>query len=182
MTVKSLVLAAPLAFALGCSSAPAPQAAPRLPTSLPAVDVSTLSGEHVLLSRYVEGRVALVSLWATWCDACKDEIDALNRLHEATKTNGDAVVVGLDVGEERSLVTAFAARRGLTYPLLVDEGFVFADALGQRRVPATLVLDRSGRVVFRGDALDAAALGAMRKAVAEPLSPVSARASEPSAQ
>jgi hypothetical protein len=49
---------------------------------------------------------------------------------------------------------------------LVDESFVFADALGgQRRLPATLVVDRRGRVIFRGDALDSKSLDAFRKAL-----------------
>jgi peroxiredoxin len=131
------------------------------------VDVATLTGEPTQVGHVAEGRVALVSLWATWCDACAEEMDALNRLYAKTSAEGDAVVIGLAIGEERAKVATFAKRRGLRYPLLVDEEFAFADAIGQRRVPATLVLDRHGRVVFRGDALDGAALEAMRKALAE---------------
>ena len=105
-----------------------------------------------------------VSLWATWCDACEKEMDALNRLD--ARTGADAVVIGVAVGEEREKVADFTRRRGLRYVQLVDQDFAFADALGQRRVPATLVVDRQGRIVFRGEALDAASLDALRRAVA----------------
>ncbi len=168
-----LSLLIPLAIALAaCSatSAPVPSlpaSSASLPAPLPAVDVATLTGEPTQVGHVAEGRVALVSLWATWCDACAEEMDALNRLYAKTSAEGDAVVIGLAIGEERAKVATFAKRRGLRYPLLVDEEFAFADAIGQRRVPATLVLDRHGRVVFRGDALDGAALEAMRKALAE---------------
>jgi hypothetical protein len=52
------------------------------------------------------------------------------------------------------------------YTQLVDEEFRFADSIGERRVPATLVLDRAGRIVYRGDALDARSLAALRDALA----------------
>ena len=83
-----------------------------------------------------DGRVALVSLWATWCEACGKEMDALNRLDAKTAAGRDAVVIGVDVGEEPQAVAEFARRRGLRYTQVVDVDFAFADALGgQRRVP-----------------------------------------------
>lgn len=58
-------------------------------------------------------------------------------------------------------------RRALPWAQLVDERFQLADQLGQTRVPATLVLDRDGRVVYRGGAFDEAALAAFRRALAD---------------
>ena len=132
---------------------------------VPAVPVLTLAGAATDLRAAVAGKVALVSLWATWCDACTREVDALNRLEAGTASRGDALVLGVAVGEPRETVAAFAKRRGLTYPLVVDEDFLLADALGERKVPATLVFDRAGKVVYRGEALDAASLEAFRRAL-----------------
>ena len=58
-------------------------------------------------------------------------------------------------------------RRALPYAQLVDERFQLADALGQNRVPATVVLDRQGRIVYRGGVFDEAALAAFRRALAD---------------
>ncbi len=113
-----------------------------------------------------KGRVALVSLWATWCEACTRENDALNRHAKRTRERDDALVVGVAVGESATDVRAFALRHGMRYTQLVDEDFSLADALGQRSVPATLVVDRAGRVVYRGDALDGNGLEAFREALA----------------
>ena len=110
------------------------------------------------------GRPALVSLWATWCEACAREFDALRRLDEAARRAG-ATVIAVAVGEPHAQVAAFVDRRGLPYVQLVDERFRLADALGQSRVPATLVLDRDGQIVFRGGAFDQAALAALRAAL-----------------
>ena len=72
------------------------------------------------------------------------------------------------MGEPRAKVAAFARERGVKYARLVDEDFRLADVLGERRVPATLVVDRSGRIVYRGGALDAAGLAAFRSVLANP--------------
>ena len=166
------VAAASVTFAVAaCSStgvAPPPADETAMIVRLPAVGVATLTGEPAQVAQLAGGRVALLSLWATWCDACDKEMEALNRLHAKTLEGGDAVVIGVAVGEDREKVAAFAHRRGLRYAQLVDEHFAFADALGQRRLPATLVVDRQGRIVYRGDALDAGSLEALRKAIATP--------------
>jgi hypothetical protein len=65
-------------------------------------------------------------------------------------------------------VDAFVRRRGLRYTQVLDEDFRVADALGQRDVPATLVVDRGGTIVYRGDALDSASLMAFRRTLGEP--------------
>ena len=148
------------------ASSPRADAPAAMWTPLPAVELSNLTGGTAGVRGLAEGRVALVSMWATWCDACMKELDALNRLDASTAAGRDAVVIGVDVGEDPDTVAAFAKRRGLRYAQLVDRDFVFADALGQRRVPATLVVDRHGRIVYRGDALDTRSLEALRRAIA----------------
>ncbi len=168
------VRAARLLIALAaCACGAAPVAAPAAgsapvavlaPLPLPSVGLTTLGGDRAEVAGLARGRVALVSLWATWCEACDKEMDALNRLD--ARAGADAVVIGVAVGEERGTVADFVRRRGLHYAQLVDPDFAFADAVGQRRLPATLVVDRRGRIVFRGEALDGASLDALRRALA----------------
>jgi peroxiredoxin len=163
-----LSLLIPLA-AWVCSCAASPVVSPSsVPVQLPDVEVTTLSGERTSVAHVADGRVALVSLWATWCDACAREMDSLNRLYAKAAGEGAAVVIGVAIGEEPEKVATYVHRRGLRYVQLVDESFVFADAIGgQRRLPATLVVDRRGRVVFRGDILDSKSLEALRNALAD---------------
>jgi peroxiredoxin len=133
---------------------------------MPSVEVRTLDGQLMRVDALTSGKVALLALWAPWCEACGKELGALTRLEQSATPRG-AIVVAVAVGEPRAKVAEFVAGRQLRYPQLVDEQFHFADALGQRRVPATLVIDRSGRVTYAGGALDADALAALRAALAE---------------
>ncbi len=143
---------------------PAPAALATTPSPLPAVSLRTLDDRPVRLDTATAGKVALVSFWATWCDACVAELEALNRLDERARKSG-GVVVGVAVGEPRDKVAEFAKRHALAYVQLLDEDLKLADALGQRRLPATIVLDRAGRVVWSGGALDERALAAFRAAL-----------------
>lgn len=136
----------------------------RAGVELPGVDLVTLDHGRARLDATLRGKVGLVSLWATWCESCAREFDALNRLDARARDRG-AVVVGVAVGEPAGTVADFVRRHDLRYAQLVDEGFYLADALGQRKVPATVVVDRAGRVVFVGGALDERALAAFRAAL-----------------
>jgi thiol-disulfide isomerase/thioredoxin len=160
------ILIALVLAAGACGTTETPRAPSSAPAAVPTVALSTLAGDHTELARLANGRVALVSLWATWCESCAREMDALNRLDAKTAAGRDAVVIVVDVGEEPEKVAEFARQRGLRYAQLVDEDFAFADALGQRRVPSTLVVDRHGQIVFRGDTLDGRSLEALRQAIA----------------
>jgi peroxiredoxin len=150
-------------------SPPPPPSPPATVSALPAVELRTLDGRPARLDEIARGRAALVSLWATWCEACAHEFDALSRLHDATRASG-AAVIAIAVGEPHAQVAAFVHDRALPYAQLVDERFQLADALGQSRVPATVVIDRQGRVVYRGGVFDEAALVAFRRALADGVS------------
>jgi len=176
MRTRLAVLAVHALVAAGCAAPPPAPNSPSLAKEtsttgalLPTAMVTTLAGERTELGRVIEGRVALVSFWATWCDSCMKEQGALNRLAKRTAGRPDALVIGVAVGETPKTVDAFARTHDLAFTQVVDEEFLLADALGQRRVPATLVVDRSGRVVYRGEALDEGSLAAFRKALGDAL-------------
>lgn len=163
------MIAALAVATVGCGPAPDPRpaASPVPARGVGAVEVTTLERRPSTLRDAVGGRAALVTLWATWCEACLKEIDALNRLDDGARKRG-GVVLGVNEGEPVELVSEFARERGIRYGLVLDPELRVADALGRRRLPATLVLDRSGRVIHTGGVLDEAALAAFREALGAP--------------
>ena len=161
--LKRLLSASVLVLALACAGAPL--VAPALPARLPGVPVLSLERRAASLAELTRGRPALVALWATWCTSCSHELTELDRLQ--ARVGGDALVVGVAVGEPFDRVMDFLKPRRLAYAQLVDEEFKLSDALGTKRVPTTLVVDRQGSVRYAGGALDAGALAALRRAIAE---------------
>jgi thiol-disulfide isomerase/thioredoxin len=182
-SLSTLVLAAVLATLLAgaaCASAPAggpasgaapgsvevrPQAAGPRADTLPAVAVATTDGAVRPLQATTAGRVALINFWASWCEACKEEIPALRRLNSAYAPLGVAVV-GVNLGEPVDKARGFARALGMSFVQYFDEKFTLADALKVSRVPTTLVVDAGGRIVHAGDALDERSLSALRQALA----------------
>jgi thiol-disulfide isomerase/thioredoxin len=162
-----------LSLFLALAACPAPQPAATTATTtttatatavLPDLTLARLDGTAATLSSELGGRPALINLWATWCEACVAELGAL--AHLAERTEGSGVVLAIAVGEKRETVAEFVRRHGLGYARLVDEDFRLGDTLGKGRVPTTLVVDRAGRIVYAGGALDAAALDAYRRVLA----------------
>ncbi len=111
----------------------------------------------------LRGRVALLSFWAPWCEPCLKELPDLDKLARSVGSCGVAVM-GVAVGESPATIASFARLRGLSFPQLTDENFHLTDALGQRRIPTTMIFDREERVVFVGDALDSRAIKALADA------------------
>jgi thiol-disulfide isomerase/thioredoxin len=172
-----LVLALTLLALAGCAPAPGPsgggpgpvvvrpQAAGVSPSGLPDVAVATLEGPVLPLQAATRGKVALINFWASWCEACKEEMPALRRLHAAYAPLGVAVV-GVNLGEPAAQARGFARALGMSFAQYFDEKFALADALGVSRVPTTLVLDAGGHIVHAGHALDERSLAALRQALA----------------
>ena len=147
-----------LLFAVACAREAPPPALPT--TDLSHVPVVSVDGKKTDLATLAAGRVTVVSLWAPWCEGCRDEAPALLRLHQLALQRRDFVLVSIATGTSAAEIAASAP----PYPRLMDTG-PFAE-VGRRRVPATLVLDARGRTVFEGGALDRAALDALTKALA----------------
>lgn len=157
MLIRNSFLIALGALMVACASTSVPAATSADFSHVPVVDVD---GKATNLAELAKGRVAVVSLWASWCEGCRQEEPALARLHELAVKRGDFVLVSIAIGTSAKEVSDAK----LPYPRLIDTG-AFAE-IGRRRVPTTLVLDGSGRTVYEGGALDRDGLDALTKALA----------------
>lgn len=109
-----------------------------------------LDGDWVM-PRHFDGEPLLVYFWATWCATCRSTIPDLQRLSEA---HGGALnVVGLAI-DEPDAVRAFAAEKGLTFPIAVGN----TDATATLRswgntqssgVPLLVLVGRDGMIRWR---------------------------------
>jgi len=143
---------------VGCAAARTPALHS---STLPAVELTRVDGQAESLKAALGGSVAVIDLWATWCAACELERPKLERLHTAYASQG-LRVIGLDVGEPPRVVAAYLAENRVSYPNYLDPDFRLADALGEKRLPTILVVDRDGLIVHRSQTLDAETLAAIK--------------------
>lgn len=94
------------------------------------------------------GRTLIVDFWATWCLPCHLQTDVLVRAYPELRQRG-VEVLAVDVGESEALVREHLAKSPVPYPVLLDpEDSILGGRLGVPVLPAILVIDRNGKVVF----------------------------------
>lgn len=116
----------------------------------PPVDVSgtTVQGDPLDVSD-LQGKVVVLNVWWSGCGPCRTEMPMLVEA-EATYDEADVAFVGINIRDlAPENAAAFERDRGVDYPSLYDPGSETLLGLGRYAPyapPATLVLDREGRV------------------------------------
>jgi thiol-disulfide isomerase/thioredoxin len=87
----------------------------------------------------------LVNVWATWCPPCRKEMPSLDRLYRNRKDQG-LMVFGLSTEDAEVQRRFLDEHPDVSYPLLTIEGLVPDLFRAVARYPATLLIDRSGRL------------------------------------
>lgn len=120
---------------------------PRVIESIPFQD---RNHKPLQLSDY-KGQVVVLNLWATWCSPCRFEMPTLARLQ--TLYDGKAVkVLPLSVDREEDFA-AVKSFMDVQQPLEIylDPNFEAQSKYKVSGLPATLILDKQGRLVARLD-------------------------------
>src|SRR3954468_23537239 len=119
----------------------------------PSFGLANASGRLVQLSGF-RGKPVVLNLWATECGGCQAELPAFVQMDQRYKGRGLAVVgVSLDImysdlknaTEGWARVKPFVKAKGITYPILLDDGSV-EKAFNLTALPATYLIDRAGRI------------------------------------
>ena len=110
----------------------------------PDFELETADGGTVRLSE-LRGRPVVLNVWTSWCPPCREEMPALERVHQAYQGQG-VVVLGLNstFQDVRENAQAFAAERGLTFPIVFDEDGQATRLYQVRALPTTFFIDANG--------------------------------------
>jgi thiol-disulfide isomerase/thioredoxin len=114
-----------------------------------AFELKDLSGASHRLIDY-RGKVVLVNFWATWCEPCRDEMPAIEKLKERF-SGRPFVVLAVNVDEPEARVRKFLGSMPLTFTVLLDHGRKIARAWNVRVLPASYVVAPDGRVRFSAE-------------------------------
>lgn len=120
---------------------------PKEEVEAPDFTLKDLNGKQVQL-RDFRGKVVFLNFFATWCVPCRLEMPAMERLSRAFKDKG-LVVLAVDIKESAKAVRAFLKELKVTFPALLDEDGSVAFTYGIRPLPATFLIGRDGKILWR---------------------------------
>jgi thiol-disulfide isomerase/thioredoxin len=105
------------------------------------------NGKTMKLSE-LKGKAVLVDFWATYCEPCKVEMPWIADLQKQYGPQGFQVV-GIDMDPEvgDQVVSTFAQKMGVNYPILLGTPNTIELYGGDRGLPVNFFIDRSGKVV-----------------------------------
>jgi len=106
-----------------------------------------IDGKSVTLSE-LEGRVVVMSFWATWCGPCKEEMPHLQKMYAEHEADGLTVLsISIDDARSASRVKPFIKKNGYSFPVLLDRDSTVISAYNPAKtLPYTVLVNRSGEV------------------------------------
>jgi thiol-disulfide isomerase/thioredoxin len=102
-------------------------------------------GDRIHLQE-LKGQAVVLDFWATWCEPCQIVAPILDRVSRKHLGKG-LVVVGVNTSDRPGLAPIFAKKKGLSYPIVFDEGDAIAQAYGVSNLPTLVVIDPQGNVI-----------------------------------
>ncbi len=118
---------------------------------IPTTTLKTLDGETTDLPTIAkENDLIIVSLWATWCGPCKNELDAISEVYEDWQEETGVKLYAISTDDTRTLkrVKPLVNGKGWEYDILLDSNKDLQRALGAPTVPVTLII-KDGKIVYR---------------------------------
>ena len=105
----------------------------------PAFRLADTAGAETALSTFA-GRTVVVHFFATWCEPCREELPALNRLVERGRDK-NLTVIAISVAEVPVRVRRFMDTTPVGFPILLDQDRSVAKAWDVSSLPTTFILD-----------------------------------------
>jgi len=150
--MRIALLAALAALAACAAPRPLPRAASRIgqPLELVAKD---LQGREVDVAADA-GVVRVVDFWATWCEPCREQLPALERMRGELGPRGLSVYA-VSFDEDPAQIPRFLEGTPVGFRVLWDRGgAAWAARYDLYRLPTTLLVDRRGIVRFVHEGFD----------------------------
>ena len=115
----------------------------------PEFGAPILDGDSLHLSSLL-GQPVILNVWATWCPPCREEMPALQELHERFGSRGLRIVgVSVDSRGAEPTIRRFLEEGGYTFTILHDASDAVSRQFRTIGVPETFLIDPDGRIVRR---------------------------------
>jgi thiol-disulfide isomerase/thioredoxin len=115
------------------------------------MQIKTLSGETIQLEDISkDDQLVIISLWATWCVPCKNELDAISEVYDdwVEETNVKLYAISVDDSRTVKRVKPLISGKGWEYDILLDTNSELKRQLNAPTIPITLLV-KNNKILFR---------------------------------
>ncbi len=110
------------------------------------VTMRGLTGNPRLLSEF-RGKPLIINVWASYCGPCLAEMGSLERL--ASRLGEQVQVIGVSIDDYPERARAFLDKAGTSFPHFIDHELTIEHMLGANRIPLTVLVDPTGKVLHK---------------------------------
>lgn len=107
--------------------------------------LNDLEGNSVKLSDF-RGKIVFLNFWATWCSYCVGEMPELEKAHNALNSEGDAVILTINIQETPVKIKNFMSDMKLSLRTLIDADGIVASRYGVKGIPITFIINKDGTI------------------------------------
>jgi cytochrome c biogenesis protein CcmG, thiol:disulfide interchange protein DsbE len=113
----------------------------------PQFSVTAANGKGQVALSKLNGKVAIVDFWATWCEPCKKSFPKYQELNVKYQASG-LEIIGLSQDDKDEGLKDFADTYGAKFPVAWDKEQQIAHKYQVPSMPSAFIVDKSGIVRF----------------------------------
>lgn len=106
-----------------------------------------VSGKHAFPLKKIKGSVLVFEVFSTFCTVCPQNVPVINTVYSSIENDpalkGKVNVIGIAIGNTRNEVSGYKKEHKILFPILTDYNFAAHKALGNPRVPYTIIIKKT---------------------------------------
>lgn len=115
----------------------------------PKFELVTQDGDTVSIEK-LQGRLAILHFWATWCKPCKQEMPELEQFSDRIKElNVSLLGISIDKSMDSLKIAEAVEEMGVTFPIAPAYSGKIKDAYWTWGIPVTYFIDPKGKIIGR---------------------------------
>jgi len=117
--------------------------------TLPAEEQKYLgiTGKNVFTLSDIQGTIFIIEVFSTYCTSCPRDVPVINEVYSSIKNDPglreNVRVFSIAIGNNRTEAENYKKELKIFYPVLTDYSFAAHKALGNPRVPYTLIVRKT---------------------------------------
>lgn len=113
----------------------------------PDFSVPSAEGKKISLKDF-RGKIVFLNFWASWCEPCREEMPAMERLYQEFKDK-NFVVFAVNVKDRKQDAIDFVRELKLSYPVAIDPEGQVGLLYGAWGLPTTYLIGPKGEGLAR---------------------------------